>query len=105
MTTAREVWAAKSARRNTAVLNAACSVALCWGLHKMTRANVAAAAEVANGSVNLAFGTMAALRDEVVRQSIARPILPVLAQAVALGHPLALAAPEDIRRAALEAVS
>jgi len=98
-------WARKRAERDAAVLDAACAVALEHGLSSLTRRAVAIRSGKGAGTVNLAFGTMAELRDAVIREAVARPILPVLAQALAMGEPIARAAPETLRAQALEAVS
>lgn len=100
-----ERWATMNAQRNSRVLDAACDVALEAGLAGITRERVASVAGVSVGSVSKAFGVMERLRDEVVRVAIARPILPVLAQALASGHPLAKSAPDDVKRQALDIVT
>jgi AcrR family transcriptional regulator len=98
-------WERMKADRDRAVLDAACRVAETHGLQRFTRAHVALSSGKAPGTVSLAFGSMDALRDAVVREAIRRPLLTVLAQALAMGHPVARDAPEDLRAQALAAVN
>ena len=91
--------------RDARVLNAACDVALELGLSAVTRRAVAARAGVATGTVSLTVGNAAGLRDAIVREAIKRPMLTVLAQALAIGHDAARQAPDDLKNAALRAVS
>lgn len=98
-------WQRMNAERNTKVLNAACEVALEAGLSGLTRRAVALRAGVGLGSVNLSFGNLRGLHEAVVREAINRPLLTVLAQALAIGDPIARDAPEPLRLAALDAVS
>ena len=71
------------------------------GFNTLTRDRVAAEASVAMGSVNHHYGTMDALRDAVMRMAIEREDLPVIAQGIAAGHPIAQGAPLDVRTKAL----
>lgn len=96
---------AMNAERNTKVLDAAAAIALEEGLQRLSRSKVAARAGVSLGGVSASFGGMGNLTDAVVRAAIDRPILPVLAQALAVGHPLAKDAPADLKQQALDAVS
>ena len=71
------------------------------GFGTLTRDGVAAEAGVAMGSVNHHYGTMDALRDAVMRMAIEREDLPVIAQGIAAGHPIAQGAPLNVRTKAL----
>lgn len=79
------------------LLSTAMSLANLHGLSGVTRDMVANVAEVATGSVTYHFGDMKRLRSEMVKRAIETENLNVLAQALAIGHPLALAAPEALR--------
>jgi AcrR family transcriptional regulator len=71
------------------------------GMASVTRANVAEAAKVSVGTVNNAFGTMDALRTEVMRQAVARSIPSIVAEGLAANSEIARGAPPDVKDAAL----
>ena len=75
------------------------------GFSTLTRDAVAALADVAAGMVNQEWGTMAALKDEVMRQAVVREILPIVTIGLALGHPDALAAPPTLKERAVAALA
>jgi AcrR family transcriptional regulator len=83
------------------VRDAAVAVAGAEGLTALSRSRVADAARVSLGTVSNAYGTMQALRDAVMHEAVNRPILSILAQGLAMGDPIARAAPEHVRQAAL----
>lgn len=91
--------------RNSRVLDAACTIAGNLGLASMTRARVAALAGVANGTVTHAYTDAAGLRAAVMREAVHRPILRVLAQGLAAGDAIALDAPDDLKRQALDSLT
>ena len=89
-----------SRERKTEILSAALELAKTEGLAGIRRDNVAAYAGVATGLVNLHYGTMKQLRRAVVGEALRVRDLRVIAQAMAMGDPRALGAPEELRKAA-----
>lgn len=89
------------AQRARNVLTAACAVAEDRGLSHVTKRVVALRAGVATGTVINAFGSMDALREEVLREAVRRPMLSVLAEGIIAGHEIARAAPGDLKQQAL----
>ena len=99
--TLQDRWAQKVRDRNQKVLEAAIGIARAGGYNKITRDGVAAAAGVSAGCVNLAYGTVAQLRDEVMRFACDHEDLVILAQGLAHGHEIARSAPPSLRNRAL----
>ncbi len=97
--------AAMREARDAKVLDAAVTVASDAGVHALTRVVVAGQAGVSEATVSNALGTMAQVREAVMREAIRRPVLNVLAQGLALGDPIARDAPDDLKQAALATVS
>jgi AcrR family transcriptional regulator len=96
----------KVLNRNRTVLDAGLALAERHGLQAVTRPRVAAESGLSVGTVSNAFGTMDGLRDAVVAAVVetcdSSPVrLPVLAQALAERHPVALAAPPELKQRAL----
>ena len=87
-------------QRKTEILSAALELAKTEGLAGIRRDNVAERAGVATGLVNLHYGTMKQLRRAVVGEALRVRDLRVIAQAMAMGDPRALGAPEELRKAA-----
>lgn len=92
-------------RRRAVLLSAAIAEAHDVGYRNITRDGVAARAGVAAGNVNHEFGTIDKLRDEVMREAIDAGHLDIIRQGIANADPLALAAPNELRSAALAAVA
>lgn len=92
---------AKVQTRNQAVLDAAVACAQLYGYRTMTRSQVAERAGVSVGGVNNAFDTMDRLRDVVMAHAAAHGPVDVLAQGLADKHPAAVAAPQELKDAAL----
>jgi len=92
-------------KRAERVCRAAVAVAGAEGLAAVSRSRVAEAARVSLGTVSNAYGTMQALRDAVMHEAVSRPILSILAQGLAMGDPIARAAPEPVRQAALASLT
>jgi AcrR family transcriptional regulator len=80
-----------------AILEAALKLALEHGLHRVTRDMVAAEARVCGALVNRYWNTHAKLMDQVVTTAVEREVLPVIAQALAVRHPNARAAPAALK--------
>lgn len=75
------------------------------GWSSMTREAVAKAAEVSDALVSLHFGTMIQFRRSVMRAAIAREVLPVIAQGVAMWDKTALKADASLKKKAIESLS
>ncbi len=88
-----------------AILSAAMQLANLKGFKRVSRADIAKRADVAAGSVSYHFGTMRGLRDAMVARAVESGNLRILAQAHAERHPLAVKAPEALRRAAAATLS
>lgn len=70
----------------------------------LKRTEVAEAAGVAVSLVSHHFGDIAGLRDEVMRRAVAESDLVIIAQGLTNRDPIAIDAPEPIKRAALSAL-
>ena len=88
-------------RRKEVLLRVAADLACSSGYTHVTRDAIAEAAGLTAGAVSYHFGTMAALRLDLLRWCIDNSVLPVVAQGIALREPLALAAPQSLQRKAL----
>lgn len=95
----------KVEERNRRILDAAVTLAGERGYEKITRDDVAAAAGVATGSVNNAYGTMGELRDAVMAAAVERQLASIVAQGLAARHPAALAAPPALKDSALRSLA
>lgn len=101
--TGRQERAAQEvAARHSRVLDGALAVAISLGFRAVTREAVAAAAGVSAGTVNHAFGTMDRLREEVMRQAVAREIPEIVAAGLAEGSPIARDAPAALKARATQ---
>jgi AcrR family transcriptional regulator len=95
----------KVTARNSAILEAAVALAGERGFRSFSREDVAARAAVAVGTVNNAYGTMAGLHDAVMQAALDRQLHPIVAAGIVERHPLALAAPQDVKDSALAALA
>lgn len=91
--------------RNLRVLTAAIAVARKRGYRHMLRREIADEAGVSTGTVNSAFGTMAALREAVMRAAVEQGLNDIVAQGLADGHALARNAPPKLKQAAALALA
>lgn len=91
------------------ILGAAVVVACKVGLQKMTRENVARKAGIgatSESKITFQFGGMAQLRTAVVEHAVEQEILPIVAEALSMGHPSASRATAALKkRAALSLLS
>lgn len=87
--------------RNRSVLEAALAIAKERGFAALTRDGVAERAGVAAGSVNNAYGDMDGLRDAVMAAAVDGEHLAVIGEGLAIRHPAAQRAPDDVKRRAL----
>ena len=84
--------------RHTAILSAASSMAIKAGLNNIKRDVVAKHAKVATGTVSYHFKSMDALRDKIVSDAIQNENVPLLAKAMAEGHPAVKNLPVLLKR-------
>lgn len=87
--------------RKDAILDAAIELALSDGLCAVRLVPVAERAGVANSLVSHYFGTVKQLHRAVVRRAIHSEILPIVAQALAVGDSDARKAPDELKQRAL----
>lgn len=95
----------KSARRAADILRAAVDTARSTGYNALTSESVAAAAGCNRALINRYFTDMAGLRVAVMEEAIRREILPIVAQGIALGDTVAVAAPLDLRARAIASLA
>lgn len=82
------------------ILGAAVSLARRTGIDNLTRHKIAHAAETSAGSINYHFETMDGLRNVVMAYAVENQILEIIAQGIVAKHPVALHAPEALRKKA-----
>jgi AcrR family transcriptional regulator len=87
------------------ILNTAMQLANLHGFAGVTRDMIANRAEVAVGSVSYHFKGISKLKAAMVERAIETQNLMVLGQAISARHPLAMNAPEDLRRRAVLALA
>lgn len=75
------------------------------GYRNLTRDKVAKEAKAAQGLVNLYFGSMAGLRDAVMRRAIEENDAKLVAQGIADRNRIALDAPTELRQRAVTALA
>lgn len=81
-----------------AILAVAVSMARNKGLEKLSRVQIAAAAEVAQSTISYHFGQMPALRSAVVRYAVEHEILSILADARASRESIGVPMSEELRQ-------
>lgn len=86
--------------RKANILQAAIRLAERDGFVALSRDNVAREAKVSGGLVLYFWFAMDELKKAVVQHAIATEHLPILVQSMAMGNPVALAAPRKLRQAA-----
>lgn len=69
------------------ILEAAVHLVRVHGLHRLTRLDVARAAECSTGAVSYHFGDMDGLANAVVEYAVQHEVLKIIAQARADKHP------------------
>lgn len=86
------------------ILRAAVRLARAHGFRNYSRDEVAALADVAEGSISYRFGNFAKLQDAVIEWAIKQKDLPLIAQGIVAKHPLIKNIPDELRRAACNAL-
>lgn len=87
--------------RDSRILEAAIELAQADSYQWITRDQVAEKAGVSPGTVNNVYGVMSNLKRAVLKAAIERRILRIVAEGLGAKHPLALAAPADLKKEAL----
>lgn len=95
----------KVERRNQAILEAGVALATERGFRNFSRSDVADRAGVAAGSVNNAFTTMDGLHDRIMEVAVERQLTSIIAGGLAVGHPVARAAPQNLKDSALASLA
>lgn len=91
--------------RNAAVLEAAVDIAERRGMGQVTREAVAEHTGFSTGTVSNAYGSMAGLRDEVMREAVKRGLTSIVAYGLGNRDPIAMRAPPDLKEAAAAALT
>lgn len=87
--------------RDKRILDAALELAKGLGFEWITRDQVATAAGVSPATINNVFGTVSGMKRAVLREAIAREVVEIVAQGLAVRHPIALAAPTELKERAV----
>lgn len=91
--------------RGQILLEVALRQAKIHGLARVTREQIATAADVSPALVSARLGTMVNLRRSVMRHAVAEGELKVIAEGLVTRDPIATKAPEDLRRRALATIT
>lgn len=92
----------KPDERRTEILDAAVRTAASVGFMRMTRDDIARAANCTPGLVSIRLGGMEKLKDAVMREAVKRgEPLSVIAEGISLRNRHALRAPADLRQRAV----
>lgn len=82
------------------LVNVALELAQSYGYKNVSRSELAEAAGVSRGTTHRAFDNLADLQTAVLAEAVRRGLAPVVAQGLALSDPVALDAPDKLKRAA-----
>ena len=88
--------------RRSAILSAAVSAATNVGYVALTGRGVATASGVSLGLVMHYFKTTEELKSAIMQYAVDNRILSIIAEGLAIRDPIALAAPTNVRAAAIE---
>lgn len=91
--------------RSGQILAAAVKLAKTKGFTALTRDGIADEAKVSTGLVSNYFGSMDAMRNEVMRVAVRDEILPVVAQGIVAKNRIATRAPVTLRQRALASLA
>lgn len=70
--------------------------------NRISREAIAQGLDMVPTNINHIFGTIDMLRDEMMAEAVATERLTVIAQGLALRNPIAKAAPDELKKRALE---
>jgi len=93
----------KPAERRSYIINAAADVAMVRGYNTVTREEVARAAKVSQGLINVYFGSVENLRKHILYHAIQHEIPEIIAQYLAIGGGV-IVVPEKLRQRAADFV-
>ena len=91
--------------RRAHILNTAVDMAKVDGYQRITRDGLAKKANVSSGLVTRYFNTMSQLRRSIVRASVQREVLEIIAQAVLSNDPHVSKASTELKKRALASVA
>jgi len=91
--------------RKSRILSAAVSLSIKGNYAEVTRHHIAEFADVSPTLVSHYFGTPEDLRDAIMREAIKWNNPFILAQGLVRKDPLALEAPEDLRKSAIKTIN
>lgn len=98
-------YEAGRADRTERILSAALALAAAGNYRALRRVTIADAVGMPPSLVSYYLGDMDTLRDAVMRGAVERCVLAVVAQGLAVRDPIALAAPDELKTAALATLS
>lgn len=90
-----------TAQREADLLHTALQYAITVGYRNVTREALASCCQVSAGTISRYFGPMDELRARLMRAAVARGVVDIVAQGLAAGDPLACAAPQELKAAAI----
>lgn len=90
--------------RKAQILKAALTLCQTASYARITRDQIAKEAGIPSSLIGYHFGTMPALRRDIMREAVRKGCLPVIVQGLAIRDPHALKAPEELRRQALRSM-
>lgn len=90
-----------TAKKN-AIIEAAIMLAQQYNYREISRADIANVARVAESLVSFHFGDMDEVRNMIIRQAVDRRILSIVAQGLLDRHSIAMGAPAELKRSALD---
>ena len=93
-----------AAARRDEILRAGLQLAVSKGYDRVTRDDIAAVVGIVPTAVQYHYSTMAKLRRDLMRHAVQSRCLAVIAQGLAARDPRAQAAPDALKRQALEAL-
>lgn len=93
------------AARTAQLIDVALKLAAKHGLANIRRDQIAEAADVSQGLVTERLGTMIEMRRTIMRQAVAREVLPVIAEGLACKDRAAMKAPAELKARALASLA
>lgn len=91
--------------RKAQLIDVALRLAVKGGLANVRRDHIAEAAGVSQGLVTHSLGTMIEMRRAIMRQAVAREILPIVAEGIVCKDKVALKAPAALKARALASLA
>lgn len=94
----------KPAVRKQEILSAACALALKRDYKLLTLIEIADVADVSHTLISYYFGTIANMRDEIMRHAVQNKIVPIILRGLLDKNPIALGAPTALKRRAVQMI-